>query len=253
MIELKNLSFSYPDRPVLQDLSSAFAPGTLYGIVGPNGCGKTTLIRLLCGLLSPLKGSISLDGRPYEQFSLKERARQISLMPQFRTLPSVSGEELVLRGRYPHLGLSRRETAEDRQMVKEALQRAGATALAHRNVTRLSGGERQRICLAMLYAQNTPYVLLDEPTSFLDLSHRFALMEQMRGLCGEGKCVIAVLHDLSIALRCCDRVLVLDEGRIGSFASPAETVASGVLEKVFSLRCLPVSLEGKTEYLFLPK
>lgn len=253
MIEAMHLFFSYGARPVLRDFSASFAPGLLYGIVGPNGCGKTTLIRLLCGLSEPREGALSLDATPYSVFSSKELARKVSLMPQIASLPPISGEELVGRGRYPYWGFSGRMSPSDLQAVQYALQRAEASSFAHRDVTKLSGGERQRICLAMLLAQDTPYVLLDEPTTYLDISHRFALMEQMRALREEGKCVIAVLHDLSLALRYCDRILVLEEGMVQSFDTPENILSSGVLDRVFSLSCRAVEVDGKREYLFLPK
>lgn len=253
MIELKNMNFSYGENPILQEVSLSFAPGKFYGILGPNGRGKTTLIRLLCGLLTPDGGEVLLDGRPKGAYAPREWAKKISLMPQFRSLPPVSGEELVLRGRYPYWGTFGRPCKADRDAVAAALKRAEAEYLAHRNVTELSGGERQKICLAMLLAQDTPYVLLDEPTAFLDPAHRFALSELLKDLRAEGKCVIAVLHDLSMALRDCDSVAVLENGRVRSFDTPEKTVADGILDEVFSLRCRAVPTEEGTEYLFLPK
>lgn len=253
MLEINHLSFSYANRGILEDLSLSFSPGKFYGIIGPNGCGKTTLIRLLCGLLSPLEGTVALDGRKYSDFSRKEWAQNISLLPQSRTLPAVSGEELVLRGRYPYWGAFCRKTEEDDRAVEQALAFADAQSLAHRTVTELSGGERQKLCLALLLAQDTPYVLLDEPTVFLDISHRFALMEQLQTLRNGGKCVIAVLHDLSLALRYCDELLVLKDGSVQAFDTLDRILSSDVLEDVFDLRCRSVLVDGRPEYLFLPK
>ena len=194
-----------------------------------------------------------LDGRGYETFSRKELAQKISLLPQSRTLPALRGEELVLRGRYPYWGTFSRNPEEDARAVQKALLRVGAESLAQRRVTELSGGERQRLCLAMLLAQDTPYVLLDEPTVFLDVSHRFLLMDLLKSLREEGKCVIAVLHDLSLALRYCDAVLVLREGELQSFDTPSQTLSSGVLDRVFDLRFRSLSVDGQTEYFYLPK
>ena len=253
MIELNSVSFSYGKKTVFRDLSVSFEPGTFYGIIGPNGCGKTTLIRLLCRLERPSKGAVSLNGAPLNSYGRKALAREVSLLPQFKTLPSVSAEELVSLGRYPHLGGFHALSQTDRDAVKEALQRAEASDLAQRNVATLSGGERQRVCTALLLAQNTPTVLLDEPTTYLDISHRFSLLQRLRELRTEGRCVIAVLHDLSLALRFCDRLLVLDGGTVKGFCTPEETVSSGVLDEVFSVRCLRAEADGTAEYVFVPK
>lgn len=250
MIELKNLSFSYEDRTIFRRISASFEKGVFYGILGANGCGKTTLIRLLCALEKPKEGKILLNGKEYSTYSSMELARQVSLLPQSRELPSVSVEELVSRGRYPYLGLTKRFSSEDRAAVKDALRKAKIQNLAHRNVSTLSGGERQRVCMGLVLAQNTPVVLLDEPTTYLDISHRMGLAEELQSLRGEGKCVIAVLHDLSLALKYCDRLLVLGDGGICGEGTPSEILSQGVLEQTFSLRCIPVTTDGITDYVF---
>lgn len=250
MIEAFGLSYAYEKKPVFSDLSFSLSSGKLYGIVGPNGCGKTTLIRLLCGIVRPGAGRLTANGRDYNDYSARELARTVSLLPQFRSLPPVTVEELTLRGRYPHLG-ARRMTDRDRKIAAKAMVDAGVADLAGRDVTTLSGGERQRACMALLLAQDTPCILLDEPTTYLDISHRFALMEQLKGLAAEGRCVAAVLHDLSLALRYCDEVLVLNDGRLQAVGAPEEILASGCLEAVFHVRCLPA--ENGRDVLFLPE
>lgn len=252
MIEVQSVFFSYGEKEVISDLSATFRAGTLYGIVGPNGCGKTTLLRLLCGLVRSTAGQISLEGRPYGEYDRRELAKRVSLLPQSRSLPCVSVEELTARGRYPHLGRSRRMTPSDRTAVERALTETKAAELRHRDVMTLSGGERQRACLALLAAQDTPCVLLDEPTTYLDLSSRFSLMEQMQSWAEQGKCVIAVLHDLSLALRYCDCVGVMDQGKFRAFDTPENLLGSKVWEQVFSVRCLPVDAAGEQDVIFLP-
>ncbi len=253
MIELKSVSFSYGENPVFSNLSATFRPGTFYGIVGPNGCGKTTLIRLLAALNSPTAGELLLDGRPYGEYRRKELAKHLSLLPQSSRLPAVTAEELVSRGRYPHEGFAHRRTEADGIAVMNALAKSDATELAHRDLSTLSGGERQRVRLAFLLAQDTPYVFLDEPTTYLDISQRFSFMEQLNGLKNQGKCIVAVLHDLSLALRYCDTVAVLNQGNFSAFDSPQSLISSGILEEVFSVRCLPVEVDGQSNVLFLPK
>ena len=250
MIELKNISFSYGKTPLFRDISATFSPGEICGIIGPNGCGKTTLIRLLSALETPSSGLVTLDGTPYREFSSKDFAKQVSLLPQSRNLPAVTVEELILRGRYPY---SRYPSNEDRSFVLQVLNQIGLSDFADRDVLTLSGGERQQVCLGLLLAQDTPYVLLDEPTTYLDISHRFTLFESLKQLKKQGKCVVCVLHDLSMALRFCDRLLVLESGSLKGCGTPREILKTDVIETVFGVRCLPTTVEGQTEYLFLPR
>ncbi len=252
MIECRALSFSYGEKLVFSQLNAQFHPGKIYGIVGPNGCGKTTLIRLLCGLNPPGEGQILLNGRPYGSYSRKELAKNLSLLPQSRSLPSVLVEELVSRGRYPYLGLTRRMTETDEDAVRKALADVHATHLVGRYVSSLSGGERQRVCLALLLAQQTPYILLDEPTTYLDISHRLSLMEQLKVLREDGKCVIAVFHDLSLAIRYCDVLGVLSEGTLQAFDSPENLLSADVFSRVFGVRCIPVEVRGQRDLIFIP-
>ena len=253
MIEMKSVSFSYGETTVFSNLSATFRPGSFYGIVGINGCGKTTLIRLLSALNSPTTGDILLDGRPYREYRRKDLAKHLSLLPQSSHLPAITVEELVSRGRYPYEGFFLGRTEADRIAVENALAQAGVLEFAHRDLSTLSGGERQRVRLAFLLAQDTPYVFLDEPTTYLDISQRFSFMEQLNCLKKQGKCIVAVLHDLSLALRYCDTVAVLNQGNFCAFDSPQNLISSGILEEVFSVRCLPVESDGQNNVLFLPK
>ena len=250
MIELKNISFSYGKTPLFRDFSATFSPGEICGIIGPNGCGKTTLIRLLSALETPSAGELTLDGTPYRAFPQKDLAKQVSLLPQSRNLPAVTVEELLLRGRYPY---SRCPSDGDRSFVSQILNQIGLSDFADRDVLTLSGGERQQACLGLLLAQDTPYVLLDEPTTYLDISHRFALFDMLKKLKEQGTSVICVLHDLSMAFRFCDRLLVLESGSLKGCGTPREILKTDVIETVFGVRCLPIPVEGQTEYLFLPR
>lgn len=253
MIEVKDVSFSYDKEPVLKNVGLALAPGKFYAVVGPNGSGKTTLIRLLSRLSLPDSGQLFLDGKSYAEFERRDFARRLAMLPQSRPVPAISVRELVSHGRFPHLPMSRKLSAEDRRVVERALLEAGAESLARRSVKELSGGERQRAYLAMLLAQDTPYVLLDEPTTYLDVSAQFTVMDMLQKMSRSGKCVAAVLHDLSLALQYCDELILMEKGELRAAAPPKVLADGGLLDRVFHIRCVPLEYEGKTEYVFHKK
>lgn len=250
MIHCEQVYFSYGAKPVLKDLSVSFRAGELCAVVGPNGCGKTTLIRLLSGLNRPSGGSVLLNGKPLAEYSRKELAKQIALLPQGRPVPEISVEDTVADARFPYLDLTRRLSTKDRQAVERALAQTDTAQLREKNLRELSGGERQRVYLAMLLAQETPTVLLDEPTTYLDLRHQLAGMEMLRQMRDQGKCVVAVLHDLPLAFRFCDRVLVLQNGTVCADGVPEEVAQGKSLEEAFGVRCIPAQVDGQTEYFF---
>lgn len=252
MIQLDDLCFSYGGRTVLHNISAAFSPGKLYAVLGPNGSGKTTLIRLLSRLLLPDSGSLTLDGKSYACYGRKEFARQLALLPQTRPIPAISVQDLVSHGRFPYLGLSRTPGRADLEAVDRAMAAVNVQAFAGRDLRKLSGGERQRVYLALLLAQDTRYVLLDEPTTYLDASAQFSVMENLKRMSQDGKCVIAVLHDLNLALSFSDEICLLNQGHIAAFGAPEELVDQGVLDRVFSIRCRSVMVEGVKEYFIRP-
>ena len=250
MMEVKNVSFSYGRTPCLSSVDLCFEPGKLYAVIGPNGSGKTTLIRLLSGLAKPKTGSLLLDGKAYSDFGRKEFARKTALLPQGRNTPNTSVFDLVACGRYPWLDLSKRLTEEDINVVQSALTVTDTARFADRNVKTLSGGQRQRVYMAMLYAQDTPYVLLDEPSTHLDIAGGFDIMEQLVQMKQSGKCVITVLHDLNMAMKYADALILMHHGEAVLFSGPETLIQSGLLEVAFRVKCTPVYLDGETEYVF---
>lgn len=253
MIELKNLSFAYGDHNTLSNINIKFTKGRLYSVIGPNGSGKTTLIKLISRLLEPESGSIEIDGKGISDYRRKELARKVAILPQSRPTPDMTVQSLVSSGRFPYLGFSGKLTRTDEAIVKKALADTHTAGFAHRNIRELSGGERQRVYLAMLLAQDTPAVLLDEPTTYLDISHQFAVMDILTHMRSTGKCVITVLHDISAALKYSDRVIVMERGNIISLGTPEETVAGGVISKVFGVDCEQIYLKNKPEYIIKGK
>ncbi len=253
MIKLENISFAYGKQAVLKNICLSLEPGKIYAVIGPNGSGKTTLIKLLSSLLKPKNGELNLDGKPYGSFGRKDFAKQVALLPQGRNTPDISVYDLVSCGRYPYLDISRKLTEADKQAVSEALIITDTERFADRNVKKLSGGERQRVYMAMLYAQNTPYVLLDEPTTHLDISYGFQIMNMLMEMKMQGKCVVAVLHDLNFALKFADEVILMKGGEIISSATPEETVASKKIQTAFGVSCEKCFTEsGETEFVFKP-
>lgn len=236
MIELKGLTGGYGKQNVIREVSLTFPDGSITALIGPNGCGKSTLLEFCRGQLRPLRGEVLVDGRSMAALSRTEVARRVGLLPQGRTVPDITVGALVLHGRFPWLDYPRVYRAEDRAAAEQAMARVGILDKRHRLLARLSGGERQRAYLAMLLAQNTGAVLLDEPTTYLDIGHQLELLTLLKELRQEGRCVVTVLHDLGMALEAADQVAVLKDGRLLTAGTPEAVVASGAVEQAFGVR-----------------
>ena len=247
MLEFRNLRAGYDGAEKLHGITARLEPGRLTAIIGPNGCGKSTLLKCCAGLLKPMGGEVLLNAAGLHSIPDKERARCISYMPQSRIAPDISVRRLVTHGRYPHLAWGQRPSKADKELVEEAIGRVRLTEYASKPVSRLSGGERQRAYLAMMLAQQTPVMLLDEPTTYLDMSAQFALMELLRSICREGHGAAVVLHDLPLALEYADRILLMQHGQLIAEGTPDEVFASGMLQQVFGVEAKRMSA-GK--YIF---
>lgn len=251
-LELHDLSFSYSEhgkRPLIQGLSLSIPAGQVMGIVGPNGCGKSTLLKLIDGLLVPLAGEVLIEGDPLARLSTRERARRVALLPQVHRTPSMTVEALVMCGRYAHMGAFGRATELDRKIVAEAMRATGIEHMATRPARALSGGERQSAFIAMALAQQANILLLDEPTTYLDVRAAHETMALVRKLSAErGLTVVMVLHDLDLALRTCDSIAVMSDGRIAAEGSPAEVLATGELERVFGVRIMQLETPAGAAY-----
>lgn len=236
MVELKGLSAAYPEGEVLHDISLTIQPGQVLVLLGPNGCGKSTLLRTILGFVPKTGGEIRVDGAPIQSLSPRDLAQKIAYLPQSRPVPNITARRMVLHGRFPYLGYPRRYRPEDQAAVCEALERTDALSLADRLLPQLSGGQRQRVYLAMALAQDTGTILMDEPTTYLDVSHQLEVMTLARRLAREGKAVVLVLHDLCLALRCADRVALMSQGRLLACGTPEEVYGSPVLEELFGVK-----------------
>ena len=249
MLELRGIAAGYGGTPVLREVSFTVPKGSLTALIGPNGCGKTTLLRAAARQLPLLAGEILLDGRPVSSYGRTEFARKAAFMPQVRSVPAITAGALVAHGRFPHLGFSRRLRPEDRAAVQAAMEATGVADWANRDLMALSGGERQRVYLAMALAQDTDLILLDEPTTYLDPGRQFELLDLIASLPGRGKTVVMVLHDLSHALRYSTQLLLLEQGRLVQRGTPEELYAGGQLDRVFGIRSRRAP-DGS--YYFLP-
>lgn len=235
MFELQEVSVGYNGLPILRHVTFTVQPGQVTALVGTNGCGKTTLLKAIARQLPLLSGQITLQGCPIAAYDRKEFARLAAFMPQVRNIPEITVQGLVSHGRFPYLGLSRQMTGKDREAVQKAMELTGVSCWAGRDLRELSGGERQRVYLAMALAQGGTAILLDEPTTYLDVAAQFELLELLRNLAGQGKTVLLVLHDLAQALQYSDRVAVLSAGRLAAFDTPDNLFRQRVLDQIFGV------------------
>lgn len=241
-LRAEGLSLGYDDRAVITDLDVSVLDGKITAIVGANACGKSTLLRGLARLLKPREGVVYLDDRTLTELSTLDVAKVLGLLPQTPVAPDgITVADLVSRGRYPHQGWFRRWTGRDHEAVTRALAATDTADLIDRPLRALSGGQRQRVWVAMALAQDTDLLLLDEPTTFLDINHQVELLRLLRRLNAEsGKTIVAVLHDLNLASRFCDHIIAMAGGAVVAEGAPAEVITAELVEKVFGLSCVIV-------------
>ena len=248
MIALKDLTVGYHGEALLSQVNLEFPQGQVTVLLGPNGCGKSTLLKTVLGLLPPLGGEIFYDGEPISSLSGGAVARKAAYMAQNHTVPSIVAQRMVLHGRFPYLSFPRKYRKEDHEAVRRALETAGGLDLSNRPMQELSGGQRQKVYLAMALAQETETILMDEPTTWLDIRHQLEVMATARALAESGRAVGLVSHDLCLALRTADRVAVLAQGALQMAAPPEEAFASGVLDLAFGVRVRRVETPTGWQY-----
>lgn len=236
MLELVNICAGYGKKEILKDVSLSLETGKITCIIGPNGSGKSTLLRVLLGSLPVSEGSVLLDDRAVTAMSQTEFARKVAYLPQGRAVPEMTVEQLVLHGRFPYLSYPRQYRKQDREMAVQAMERMQIEVLAQQKLSELSGGMRQSAYIAMALAQNTEYILLDEPTTYLDIANQMQLMDTCRKLSDEGKGIVMVLHDLVLAVEHADRLIVLEAGKVRAQGEPKTLCASGILDSIYGIR-----------------
>ena len=234
-IEMHNVSLGYGGKAVLMDIDLRVRPGEMVGLIGPNGCGKSTIIRAFSRIISPFSGRILVDGRDITKLARQKMARLIGVVPQLPILPSAfTAFEIVLMGRNPHLGFLQYEGPKEIGIAWEAMARTGTQSLAERRVSELSGGEIQGLLIARVLAQETKAILLDEPTANLDIGRQIEILDLIGKLCSQDNlAVLAALHDLNLAAQYCDRLVLLHQGRVYAEGSPWEVITSGNIAEVY--------------------
>ena len=238
-IEARDLVIGYDGQVVVHGVDLALPRGSFTVILGPNASGKSTVLRALARVLRPKTGQVLLDGRALAEYGSKELARRMGLLPQDAVAPEgMRVADLVSRGRHPHHTALQRWTGADDAATTEALRATGTEDLADRSVDQLSGGQRQRVWVALLLAQQTPVMLLDEPTTFLDIAHQYELLDLLRTLNGQGKTVVAVLHDLNQAARYADHLVLMKGGRVVATGAPENLLTADRIGEVFGIDAL---------------
>ncbi|GAB0104337.1 ABC transporter ATP-binding protein [Nocardia sp. JMUB6875] len=234
----ENITLGYGERVIVDGLSVDIEPGLITTVIGPNGCGKSTLLRSLGRLLRPKSGRVLLDGKAISTMKTKDVARIVGMLPQTPVAPEgLTVADLVARGRHPHQSWLRQWSADDEAEVATALEQTGIADLAGRTLDELSGGQRQRAWISMALAQGTDILLLDEPTTYLDLAHSLEVLDLVDRLHDDlGRTVVMVLHDLNLAIRYSDRLIVMHAGRIVAQGLPADIITADLLREVFGLR-----------------
>lgn len=233
------LVLGYDAEPIVRGVDLTVPPGRITVIVGANACGKSTLLRGLGRLLAPREGTVVLDGHDLHRLRTRDIARRLGVLPQQPIAPEgITVADLVARGRHPHQSWARRWSRDDEAAVADALAATGTAELADRVVDELSGGQRQRVWIALALAQGAPLMLLDEPTTFLDLAHQLEVLDLLAELnAADGRTIVLVLHDLNLAARYADHLVAMRAGRIVAEGEPAEVLTPAVVEEVFGLAC----------------
>lgn len=237
-LSAENVTLAYDQRVIAEQLSVEIPDNSFTVVVGPNACGKSTLLRALSRMLKPSQGRVLLDGQTIHSMPARKVARTLGLLPQSSIAPEgITVGDLVGRGRYPHQSLLRQWSAEDERVVQESMAHTGVADLAERYVDELSGGQRQRVWIAMALAQQTPLLLLDEPTTYLDIQHQIDVLDLCADLHEQGRTLVAVLHDLNHAARYATHLIALRAGRVVAQGAPKDIVTAELVEEVFGLRC----------------
>ncbi|MDX7988362.1 ABC transporter ATP-binding protein [Xenorhabdus sp. 12] len=253
-LKVQDLSLAYGKKTIINGVNLAIHDGEFSVIIGPNGCGKSTLLRAISRSMQPQGGEVLLDGANIHRYKPKTVARELSLLTQGAAVTeSLTIYDLVSRGRYPYQSFLRQWSPEDEKVVNEALKAVDLWDMSHKLVSELSGGQRQRAWFAMTLAQQTPIILLDEPTTYLDISHQIELLDLCQNLYRQGKTLVLVLHDINLALRYASRLIMMKDGQVYAEGVPEEVVTVQSIAEVFGLSCRIICDPESNKPLIIPK
>jgi iron complex transport system ATP-binding protein len=255
VIEVNNLSFGYMQENILHNLSFKINQETFVGLAGPNGSGKTTLLNLLCALLKPKSGSITVNEADIKSYSIRELAKKIAVVRQeFVPVFDFTADQIVSMARTPYLGTFGFENKTDRQLIDEALEATDTAQFAHRAIGSLSGGERQRVFIARALAQDTPILLLDEPTNFLDLKHQVGIYDLLKtAQLEKGKTIVSVTHDINLTSQYCDEILLLATDTKYIYGNPEKVLSAEQIQEVFGIKVYESTIAQKKFFIPLGK
>ena len=250
MVEMKNVSAGYGKEEILHNICFTADEGKITTIIGRNGCGKSTLLKAVSGILPISDGEIWINASPVAKLTATERAKQTAYLAQGKNTPDITAGRMVLHGRFPYLSYPRRYKKSDFEIADAAMEKMGIADLADRPLTELSGGTRQKVYIAMALAQCSPVIVMDEPTSYLDIGQQMKFAGIIKELAGSGKTIILVLHDLLMALKISDRICVMDNGRALMQGTPGEILESGVIRKLYGVEVRSVETGEGEQYCY---
>lgn len=236
MIELKNINGGYGKKQVLFDINETMLGGEITSIVGPNGCGKSTLLETASGLMKPFNGKVLVNGKDVHEMKGKKRAGIISVLSQQKNPGTLTVRALVFHGRFPYLGYPRKYTEKDFEIVESAMKTAGVYDIADQSLSSLSGGQQQKAYIAMILAQDTEVVFLDEPVTFLDINYQLELMEMIKQMKEKEKTVVMIIHDLNLAMTCSDKIIAMNKGRVVCSGKPEEIYEKNIFDDIFGIK-----------------
>ncbi len=250
MVEIKNLKAGYGKTEILSGISLTAEFGEITTVIGANGCGKSTLLKAIVGLIPALSGSIRVEGVLVDNMSSIERAKKISYLPQGKNIPDISAGRMVLHGRFPYLSYPRKYRKVDFAVVENVMEQMGILHLADKPLSALSGGMRQKVYIAAALAQETDVIIMDEPTTYLDIGRQLSLSKTVKGLSEKGKTIIMVLHDILLALKISDKIAVMENGIISVCGTPREIMESGITEKIYGVSIKSIDDGCGTQYYY---
>lgn len=253
MLQIKSCYAGYSNKIILKNINLEIKKGKIIAVIGPNGCGKSTLLKTIIGLTECYQGEIRLDQKNLKMEKRIDVAKKIAYLPQNKNIQDLTVEQMVLNGRFPHLNYPHRYQATDYEYVNQAINRVALDTDRHRQLSELSGGIQQNVYVAMALAQNTSWIMMDEPTTHLDINHQFKLFDLIEMLKKEGKTVIIVLHDLAQALKYCDEIILMNQGEIVIHEEKQIVFESGKIQKVFNVKIDKINQDGKEEFLLSRK